>query len=67
VVKTPCLPLAVCPPPPGSRGDWIVTGEGRDQQALFQDKTGRSLGFALSGGAVGQRQSLAKEMPGVLG
>jgi rubredoxin-NAD+ reductase len=67
VVKTPCLPLAVCPPPPGSRGDWIVTGEGRDQQALFQDETGRSLGFALSGGAVGQRQSLAKEMPGVLG
>lgn len=66
VVKTPSLPLAVCPPPPGAAGEWVVSGTGRDRKALFQDGDGRKLGFALSGAATAERQSLAKEMPPLL-
>ncbi len=67
VVKTPCLPLAVCPPPAGIGGEWIIAGQGRDQKALFQGTDGRPLGFALSGAAVAERQALAKDMPGLMG
>ncbi len=66
VVKTPCLPLAVCPPPPGRDGEWIIAGQGRDRKALFRGSDGRPLGFALSGTAVAERQSLAKEMPSLM-
>ncbi len=67
VVKTPCLPLAVCPPPPGVAGTWEIQGEGRDRKALFLDeKSGQAVGFALSGTAAAERQALAKTMPDVL-
>jgi len=65
-VKTPALPVAVCPPAPGSVGEWQIEGEGRDRKALFRDVGGKALGFALSGSFAGQRQALAKEMPEVL-
>ena len=67
VVKTPALPLAVCPPPPGAAGTWRVEGEGRDRKALFEDSDGRAVGFALSGARTAERQSLAKAMPDLLG
>ena len=66
VVKTPCLPLAVCPPAPGAEGQWRVEGDGRDLKALFVSKDGTALGFALSGACAAERQALAKTMPGVL-
>ncbi|BAE52231.1 NAD(P)/FAD-dependent oxidoreductase [Paramagnetospirillum magneticum] len=66
VVKTPALPMAVCPPPPGAAGEWVVEGEGRDRKALFVSPGGKALGFALSGTRVNERQSLAKEMPDLL-
>ncbi|MBI3445970.1 MAG: FAD-dependent oxidoreductase [Magnetospirillum sp.] len=66
VVKTPCLPMAVCPPAPGAVGQWRVEGEGRDRKALFIGSDGRALGFALSGGRVSERQSLGREMPDLL-
>jgi rubredoxin-NAD+ reductase len=63
VVKTPALPVAVCPPPPGLAGEWRVSGEGRDRKALFLSPDGNPLGFALSGSLTAERQALAKEMP----
>ncbi len=67
VVKTPSLPLAVCPPPPGATGAWRVEGGGPDRKALFETPDGHVLGFALSGARVAERQALAKEMPDLLG
>lgn len=63
VVKTPCLAVAVCPPPPAASGTWTVEGEGRDLKALFMDMAGTPLGFALSGKAATERQVLGKSMP----
>ncbi|MGE5504456.1 MAG: NAD(P)/FAD-dependent oxidoreductase [Actinomycetota bacterium] len=67
VVKTPRLPLAVCPPPPSARGKWVLDGEGRDRKALFVDDGGHAVGFALSGTRTAERQTLGKEMPDLLG
>ena len=67
VVKIPALPLAVCPPPPGTAGSWRLDGDGRDRKALFEDGAGRAMGFALSGARVAERQALAKAMPDLLG
>jgi rubredoxin-NAD+ reductase len=66
VVKTPCLPTAVCPPAPGASGTWVVEGTGRDLKALFVDAQGKALGFALTGGFAQERQSLGKTMPELL-
>ncbi len=66
VVKTPCLPTAVCPPPMGAEGQWVVSGQGRDLSALFQTADGRDVGFALTGTMAAQRQSLGKRMPDLL-
>jgi rubredoxin-NAD+ reductase len=65
-VKTPCLPVVVCPPPPGIAGEWTIEGEGRDLTALFTAPDGTELGFALSGAAVSRRQVLASRMPALL-
>ncbi len=67
VVKTPALPLAVCPPPPGQSGTWQVEGGGRDRVARFLDESGRLWGFALSGAATRERMALAKTLPPWLG
>ena len=66
VVKTPCLPLAVCPPAPGVAGDWVIEGEGRDLKALFQTPEGHAVGFALCGARAAERQVLGKSMPDIL-
>lgn len=66
VVKTPCLPVAVCPPAPGAAGAWAVEGAGRDLKAMFVDAQGRALGFALTGSFAAERQALGKIMPDLL-
>lgn len=66
VVKTPCLPIVVCPPKPGQDGQWHITGEGRDREAVFTGTDGASHGFALTGTACSRRQELAKTMPALL-
>jgi rubredoxin-NAD+ reductase len=66
VVKTPCLPIAVCPPPFGRGGRWFSEGKGSDRKALFLDEADQPIGFALSGTLVAERQSLAKTMPALL-
>ena len=66
VVKTPALPTVVCPPPVGTKGEWIVEGEGMDQRAVFMAPNGQILGFALTGDATQSRMSLAREVPDLL-
>ena len=66
VVKTPACPTVVCPPPPGSSGQWQVESAADALTARFVDGEGRLLGFALMGSATSLRQSLAAQVPGLL-
>jgi len=63
VVKTPCLPLAVCPPKANATGEWRVTGSGQNRKALFTTDRGDISGFALAGDFAKERQALGKVMP----
>lgn len=63
VVKTPAHAVVVSPPPPGSGGDWDVTVTDRGARALWRDTQGRTVGFALTGVAVAEKQALTKELP----
>ncbi len=63
MIKTPCCPTAVCPPPPGAEGEWQVEAEGSDVKALFQSPDGEVLGFAVTGRFAMEKQALAKEVP----
>lgn len=67
VVKTPALPLTVCPPPEGVKGAWQVQGEGDDLEALFYDEAGTLRGFAVCGEANARKQALQKEVPPLFG
>ncbi|MFE8070533.1 FAD-dependent oxidoreductase [Marinobacteraceae bacterium S3BR75-40.1] len=63
VIKTPCCPTAVCPPPNGAEGEWRIESEGHDTKALFCDPQGQVLGFAVTGEYAAEKQTLAKEVP----
>lgn len=63
MVKTPCCPTAVCPPPHGAEGQWQVEQEGSDVKALFASPAGETLGFAVTGRFAMEKQALAKEVP----
>lgn len=63
MIKTPCCPTVVCPPPQGAVGEWVCEGEGTDVRALFKGPEGTLLGFAVTGSYAVEKQALAKEMP----
>ncbi|MCM0613518.1 FAD-dependent oxidoreductase [Marinobacter sediminum] len=63
MIKTPCCPTAVCPPPPDVAGDWEVEQDGTDVKALFRSKEGKILGFAVTGRFAVEKQALSKEVP----
>ena len=63
MVKTPCCPTAVCPPPMDAEGEWQVEQEGTDVKALFRSPNGDTLGFAVTGRFALEKQALAKEVP----
>jgi rubredoxin-NAD+ reductase len=67
VVKTPACPTAICPPPVGVEGTWEETAAADGVRALFHDASGTLRGFALTGAAARDRQTLAKEIPPLLG
>ncbi|UDL05555.1 FAD-dependent oxidoreductase [Marinobacter sp. CA1] len=67
MVKTPCCPTAVCPPPVNAEGDWQVEQDGRNVRALFRDAEGTLLGFAVTGDYAMEKQALAKEVPPIHG
>lgn len=62
VVKTPALPLVVCPPP-ALAGSWKLQPEANGLEARFEDDSGKLLGFALSGSALARKQALTKLVP----
>ncbi|WP_148864461.1 FAD-dependent oxidoreductase [Marinobacter fonticola] len=63
MVKTPCCPTAVCPPPAGAEGKWHIERDGRNVRALFKDAAGTLLGFAVTGDYAMEKQGLSKEVP----
>ncbi len=65
VVKTPALPVVVCPPAANS-GNWIVDAAAEGVEARFEDASGKLLGFALAGSSTARKQALTKLTPPVL-
>ena len=66
VVKTPLLPVVAYPPTqPPER--WRIEGDGNDFTALAENKDGRLIGFALTGGCVRRKVELSRAAPGLLG
>ncbi len=63
MIKTPCCPTAVCPPPADAEGEWQVEQDGSDVKALYQAPDGQVLGFAVTGRFAMEKQALAKEVP----
>jgi rubredoxin-NAD+ reductase len=63
MVKTPCCPVAVNPPPVGAEGQWQVEQDGNHVKALFNDPEGELLGFALTGRFAMEKQALSRQLP----
>jgi len=66
VVKTPALPLVVCPPKPGIEGSWELEVGKDEAVAVFRTTDGTELGFALAGGKTSQQRTIAQRMPDLL-
>lgn len=62
-VKTPVLPVVVCPPLPGVAGEWRSEVDGDTVRALYTDADGQLRGFALTGSAVADKATLAASLP----
>jgi rubredoxin-NAD+ reductase len=62
VIKTPACPLTVCPPPLGTEGEWKVETTPQGVRALFLDGADKLLGFALTGQATAEKNSLAQQL-----
>jgi rubredoxin-NAD+ reductase len=67
MIKTPCCPTAVCPPPSGATGDWEVEQDGTHVKALFKAPDGATLGFAVTGRFAVEKQTLSREVPPIHG
>lgn len=63
MVKTPCCPTAVCPPPLDAEGRWQIERDGSHVKALFLSAAGETLGFAVTGRFAMEKQALAREVP----
>jgi len=63
MIKTPCCPTAVCPPPKDAQGEWQVEQAGSDVKAVFKTASGDLLGFAVTGRFAVEKQALAKQVP----
>ena len=63
MIKTPCCPTAVCPPPKGAEGEWQVEQEGSNVKAVFKAASGDILGFAVTGRFAVEKQALSKQVP----
>lgn len=67
VVKTPACPLVVSPPAAEVEGEWRVDEIGSGStRACFYDVDGQLAGFALTGDACSEKQSLTKLLPPIL-
>jgi rubredoxin-NAD+ reductase len=62
LVKTPSCKLALAPPPPGSRGEWVSAADGERTISRFLDEQGVMRGFGLSLHTPALRQALQAEL-----
>lgn len=62
-VKTPAIPLVICPPSAGHQGTWTEEKVNDGMQSLCHSPSGELLGFALSGATVGKKAELASQIP----
>lgn len=67
MIKTPCCPAAVCPPPLQAEGSWAIEQDGTDVKALFKSPAGDLLGFAVTGRFAMEKQALSREVPPIHG
>ncbi|WP_417515643.1 NAD(P)/FAD-dependent oxidoreductase [Marinobacter sp.] len=63
MIKTPCCPAAVCPPPSDAEGNWEAEQDGTHVKALFRNTEGDVLGFAVTGRFALEKQALSKVVP----
>jgi len=63
MIKTPCCPAAVCPPPSDVEGSWEAEMDGTSVKALFKNAEGDVLGFAVTGRFALEKQALSKVVP----
>jgi rubredoxin-NAD+ reductase len=63
MIKTPCCPAAVCPPPSDARGSWETEQDGTHVKTLFKNAEGDVLGFAVTGRFAIEKQALSKVVP----
>ncbi len=61
MIKTTLCPVVVSPPPREAAGEWNIRTSGADVFAKFMSPRGDLLGFALTGGAVSEKDALASE------
>ncbi|WP_249976271.1 NAD(P)/FAD-dependent oxidoreductase [Vreelandella olivaria] len=66
IVKTPLLPV-VAYPPSTQPAQWRIEGEQGEMAAFAEDKDGRLIGFALTGGCVRRKVELSRAAPALLG
>ncbi|MDR9424557.1 MAG: FAD-dependent oxidoreductase [Marinobacter sp.] len=65
MIKTPCCPTAVCPPPAHAEGRWQVERDGSSVKAVFRSPADEVLGFAVTGQYVMEKQKLSREVPSI--
>ncbi|WP_304986015.1 NAD(P)/FAD-dependent oxidoreductase [Coxiella-like endosymbiont] len=65
IIKTPACAITAYPPPATIEGEWQYWVEGNHQKALFYNREGKLLGFALSGDCVKERMLLTQQLPAV--
>ena len=63
VVKTPALPMVIAPPPLHATGVWQETANGADVRAVFIGPDQSVLGYALTGAATAEKNTLTKQLP----
>ncbi|WP_417502212.1 NAD(P)/FAD-dependent oxidoreductase [Marinobacter sp.] len=63
MIKTPCCPAAVCPPPSNAEGSWETEQDGTHVKTLFKNASGEVLGFAVTGRFALEKQALSKVVP----
>ena len=66
IVKTPAMPLVVCPPKAREEGSWDLDSDSQGAIAIFRSPDGVPLGFALTGSKTEQQRELAQQMPDLL-
>ncbi|MBI1889785.1 MAG: FAD-dependent oxidoreductase [Burkholderiales bacterium] len=62
IVKTPCFPLALIPPPPACPGQWQVTTENDKTVCRYLGANGVIHGFGVAPQDAASRQALAREI-----